>query len=153
MSSREARAFACTLAQEAVQLREGAGQAHAVHHKAPGDWASELDLRSEDHLRQRIAKTLPNHAFLGEDSNANGTNKDFVWVVDPIDGSMNFLRGYPQYSVSIALWSAMSLLPLGNHHFAGRRLMDGLGPRDALGIRGAIPPVTKSAHSGCASFD
>ncbi|UUZ65182.1 hypothetical protein LP417_11450 [Polaromonas sp. P1-6] len=64
MSPREARAFACTLAREAVQLlREGAGQAHAVHHKAPGDWASELDLRIEDRLRQRIAKTFPHHAF------------------------------------------------------------------------------------------
>nr|WP_066710879.1 inositol monophosphatase family protein [Curvibacter delicatus] len=62
MSPREARAHACALAQEAVQLlREGAGQAHAVHHKAPGDWTSELDLRIEDHLRQRIAKTFPNH--------------------------------------------------------------------------------------------
>lgn len=104
MNPREARIFACTLAQEAVQLlRAGTAQPHTLRHKAPGDWASELDLRIEDHLRQRIAKTFPHHAFLGEEGGANAMNSDFMWVVDPIDGSMNFLRGYPQYCVSIAL--------------------------------------------------
>lgn len=124
-----------------------------MHQKAPGDWGSEQDLRIEDHLRQRIAKTFPSYDFLGEEGGANGTNQDFLWIVDAIDGSMNYLRGYPRYSVSVALWSAMSLLSPGNHHLAGRRLTDGFGPRDVLGIGGVIPPVTKSVDSGCASFD
>ncbi|MBU1357620.1 MAG: inositol monophosphatase [Gammaproteobacteria bacterium] len=105
--AREACAFARVLAGEAMErLRGAAHEAHSVLVKAPGDWASALDSDIEAMLRERIAGRFPGHAFLGEEgggATAQGRDTGPTWIVDPIDGSMNFLRGYPQYAVSIAL--------------------------------------------------
>lgn len=102
--AREAGAFAQSLAMDAVaQLREATWQPMQVLHKEPGDFASALDARLENHLRERIAREFPGHAFLGEESGGARRTDVPLWVVDPIDGSVNFVRGYPQYSVSIAL--------------------------------------------------
>ena len=66
--------------------------------------ATELQLVQ---LRARIAHTFPTHQFWGEESDAGEPTRldpdRYTWLIDPIDGSMNFLRGYPQYAVSIAL--------------------------------------------------
>jgi myo-inositol-1(or 4)-monophosphatase len=100
----QAREFAQTLALEAAQqIRQATDLQHAVEFKSAGDWCSALDRRIEDHLRARIAAAFPTHGFLGEESAQSEVGEGLVWVIDPIDGSMNFLRGYPQYSVSIAL--------------------------------------------------
>ena len=96
--------FAVELAQEAVTLiHEGAGKPREALHKSPGDFASALDGRIESVLKARIAARYPEHGFLGEESGGRVEGGQPVWIVDPIDGSMNFVRGYPQYSVSIAL--------------------------------------------------
>lgn len=105
----QARDFACHLGQLAAeQLQRGREQAHRIIEKVPGDWSSDLDLQIETLLRERIASHYSDHLFWGEESSsvapASALLQDrHVWVVDPIDGSMNFLRGYPQYAVSIAL--------------------------------------------------
>lgn len=102
----QARDFAETLALEAAQMiQQAAGQQHAIEFKSAGDWCSQLDRSIEDHLKARIFKKYPKHGFLGEESAKTQVSDGLVWVIDPIDGSMNFLRGYPQYSVSIALLS------------------------------------------------
>jgi len=73
-----------------------------VQHKGAGDWFSSIDLEMEALIRERIERAYPAHGFLGEEGGAIGT-QELMWVVDPIDGSMNFLRGYPHYSVALAL--------------------------------------------------
>jgi myo-inositol-1(or 4)-monophosphatase len=102
----QASAFAVELAREAVGLiREGARAPREAVHKAPGDFASALDASIESTLKARISVRYPDHRFLGEESGGN-TDAEVdqpVWIVDPIDGSVNFVRGYPQYCVSIAL--------------------------------------------------
>ena len=99
-----ARDFARTLALEAAHMiRHAADKHHVIEFKSAGDWSSELDRSIEKHLKARIAKQYPEHGFLGEESASSQVTDDLLWVIDPIDGSMNFLRGYPQYSVSIAL--------------------------------------------------
>lgn len=97
--------FAQALALDAAQQVRRSAPGAAVQQKAAGDWFSALDTAVEQHLRQRIAQTYPGHGFLGEESGAAGSRgaNDLIWVVDPIDGSMNFLRGLPHYAVSIAL--------------------------------------------------
>jgi myo-inositol-1(or 4)-monophosphatase len=84
--------------------------------KAPGDWSSELDATIEEHLRKRVLQRHSDHGFFGEEGHeqpfdpqavvgahsAAAQEAATVWIVDPIDGSANFLRGYPQFSVSIA---------------------------------------------------
>lgn len=100
----QAREFAQTLALEAShQIRQATDQLHAVEFKSAGDWSSALDRQIEDRMRARIAEAFPEHGFLGEESAQSKVGEGFLWVIDPIDGSMNFLRGYPQFSVSVAL--------------------------------------------------
>ncbi|MEJ7687814.1 MAG: inositol monophosphatase family protein [Variovorax sp.] len=103
--AREACAFACVLAEEVMQrLRTAAQEPHSLVVKARGDWASALDAEIEASLRSRIAERFPQHGFLGEEGGGReGVDGAPTWIVDPIDGSMNFLRGYPQYAVSIAM--------------------------------------------------
>jgi myo-inositol-1(or 4)-monophosphatase len=104
--AKHARVFAQTLALEAAHLiQQAAGQPPDVEFKSAGDWCSALDRSIEEHLRARIAQKYPEHGFLGEESAKTQVRDGLLWVIDPIDGSMNFLRGYPQYSVSIALLS------------------------------------------------
>lgn len=89
------------------RVQQASAQALAVLHKGQGDWASVLDGEIEAQLRAQIAQAFPDHAFLGEEGGGAAADElrgaEHLWVVDPIDGSMNFLRGYPQYSVSMAL--------------------------------------------------
>lgn len=104
--AKHASVFAQTLALEAAHMiQRAAGQPHDVEFKSAGDWCSALDRRIEEHLKARIAERYPDHGFLGEESAKTKVRDGLLWVIDPIDGSMNFLRGYPQYSVSIALLS------------------------------------------------
>ncbi len=101
----ELRQFAEALALDAAERVRQARRGAVVQEKAAGDWFSALDGEIEQHIRQRIAQAYPAHGFLGEEGGAVGSQGegDRVWVVDPIDGSMNFLRDLPHYAVSIAL--------------------------------------------------
>jgi myo-inositol-1(or 4)-monophosphatase len=105
----EARGLALELGLLAARrLQQARAPGLEVEEKAPGDWCSALDREVEALLRQGIAARYPQHRFWGEEGSggtpsAADLRGQRVWVVDPIDGSMNFLRGYPQYAVSIAL--------------------------------------------------
>jgi myo-inositol-1(or 4)-monophosphatase len=72
--------------------------------KGPGDFVSQADLRSEQGLREDLSRARPGYAFLMEESGAHGAaNWAWRWVVDPLDGTSNFLHGIPQWSISVAL--------------------------------------------------
>jgi myo-inositol-1(or 4)-monophosphatase len=72
--------------------------------KGPGDFVSQADLRAEATLREELAKARPGYAFLMEESGASGSEKwDWRWVVDPLDGTTNFLHGMPHWAISIGL--------------------------------------------------
>lgn len=72
--------------------------------KGPGDFVSQADLRAEASLREDLAKARPGYAFLMEESGAQGSeNWAWRWVVDPLDGTTNFLHGIPQWAISIGL--------------------------------------------------
>jgi len=100
-----ARDLAVELACEAMQmLRAGRrGGVGAVHTKAAGDVSSELDQKIEAFFKQRLLERFPAHDFLGEEGGGDWPAQNAVWIVDPIDGSLNFIHGYPQYSISLAL--------------------------------------------------
>jgi myo-inositol-1(or 4)-monophosphatase len=77
-----------------------------VQEKSAGDVATNLDLWAEEALRQQLTAALPGSQFLGEETGGelNHPMSDSpTWIVDPIDGTANFSRGYPQWSVSVAL--------------------------------------------------
>jgi myo-inositol-1(or 4)-monophosphatase len=72
--------------------------------KGPSDFVSQADLRSEAVLREELTKARPGYAFLMEESGASGgDNWTWRWVVDPLDGTTNFLHGIPHWCISIAL--------------------------------------------------
>ena len=73
-----------------------------IDQKGKNDFASEVDRAAEREIINIIRTAYPDHAILAEESGQHEGN-DFVWVIDPLDGTTNFLHGFPQYAVSIAL--------------------------------------------------
>lgn len=73
-----------------------------VNSKGQNDFVTEVDQQAEAAIIQTIQESYPDHAFLAEESGASG-NSEFIWIIDPLDGTTNYLHGFPQYAVSIAL--------------------------------------------------
>jgi len=73
-----------------------------VTQKARHDYVSEIDKSSEAQIVREIRRYHPDHAFLGEEGGAQGQG-DYVWIIDPLDGTSNYLHGMPHYAISIAL--------------------------------------------------
>ena len=73
--------------------------------KGPKDFVSEIDHAAEAAIVETLLATYPDHAILAEEGTKKGENHDadYVWIIDPLDGTTNFLHGFPQYCVSIAL--------------------------------------------------
>ena len=72
--------------------------------KGPGDFVSAADQRAEETLVAELKKARPGYAFLTEESGAiAGTDKTNRWIVDPLDGTTNFLHGIPIFAISLAL--------------------------------------------------
>jgi myo-inositol-1(or 4)-monophosphatase len=72
--------------------------------KGPGDFVSQADMRAEQTIRDELAKARPGYAFLMEETGASGgDNWSWRWVVDPLDGTTNFLHGIPHWAISIGL--------------------------------------------------
>lgn len=72
--------------------------------KGPGDFVSQADFRAEATIRAELEKARPGYAFLMEESGHSGSeNWSWRWIVDPLDGTTNFLHGIPHWAISIAL--------------------------------------------------
>jgi myo-inositol-1(or 4)-monophosphatase len=72
--------------------------------KGPGNFVTAADHRAEEVLRAELAKARPGYGFLGEEGGrTEGTDRTHSWIVDPLDGTTNFLHGIPQFAISIAL--------------------------------------------------
>ena len=75
-----------------------------VSAKGPGDFVSRADHRSEEIVREELTAARPNYGWLGEESaEVKGADPTRRWIVDPLDGTTNFLHGLPHWAVSIAL--------------------------------------------------
>jgi myo-inositol-1(or 4)-monophosphatase len=83
-----------------------------VRSKDRNDFVTEVDLRAEAEIIESIRTTFPDHGILAEESgrsdskhgNKNSDGDDeFVWIIDPLDGTTNFIHGFPQFAVSIGL--------------------------------------------------
>jgi len=73
-----------------------------VRHKTFNDLVSEVDSAAEQAIIEVLKDAYPEHAILAEESGAQGES-EYLWIIDPLDGTTNFLHGFPQYAVSIAL--------------------------------------------------
>lgn len=75
-----------------------------ITEKSSNDFVTQVDRVSEEIIIQHIQKAYPHHAILAEESGHLTTKDDeYCWVIDPLDGTRNFMQGYPQFSISIAL--------------------------------------------------
>jgi len=76
-----------------------------VSRKGPADFVTTADLRAESVLRQELHKVRPDYALLMEESDPSGDSEtaERRWIVDPLDGTTNFLHGLPHFAISIAL--------------------------------------------------
>ena len=96
-------------------IREARKTGLHVDAKSRIDFVSDKDKMSENMIREMILEKYPDHLFFGEESVYGCTpeeekaeieafrDEDFVWVVDPIDGTVNYIRDYPQYAISIGV--------------------------------------------------
>jgi myo-inositol-1(or 4)-monophosphatase len=73
-----------------------------VASKGPSDFVTEVDRAAEQAIVDILLKAYPDHAILAEESGASG-DSEYTWIIDPLDGTTNFIHGFPQYAVSIAL--------------------------------------------------
>lgn len=73
-----------------------------VTKKSRNDFVTEVDRQAEIVIIETLHKSYPNHAILAEESGRQG-DSPYLWIIDPLDGTTNYLHGFPQYAVSIAL--------------------------------------------------
>ena len=75
-----------------------------ISRKGPGDFVTNADKRSEKIIFEELQKARPSYSFLMEESGQiEGDDKDHVWIIDPLDGTHNFMHGIPYWNISIAL--------------------------------------------------
>lgn len=73
-----------------------------VRSKARNEYVTQVDQAAEQAIIETLQRRYPDHAFLGEEGGMRGQS-DHVWIIDPLDGTTNFIHGFPVFSVSIAL--------------------------------------------------
>jgi len=81
------------------------GGALNVRSKRAKDFVTQVDQAAEQAILEIARKAYPEHGFVGEESGASNEDAEFVWIVDPLDGTTNFIHGFPQYCVSIGIRS------------------------------------------------
>ncbi|MGB5810212.1 MAG: inositol monophosphatase family protein [Polyangiales bacterium] len=101
---KRAMSVATQVAKEAGELvMEGFRTGAEISHKGRFDLLTQFDLQSEAHVRAGLSAAFPDHRIVGEETDETGTG-DYVWYVDPIDGTTNFAHGHPFFCVSLALY-------------------------------------------------
>jgi len=74
-----------------------------VTEKSPNDYVTEIDKKAEREIIAIIRKAHPNHSIIAEESGEFDGDEDYTWIIDPLDGTRNFIHGFPHFAVSIAV--------------------------------------------------
>lgn len=100
------RTFAAALSRRAGRESiDGRGEDIAVRYKAGNEVVTEMDLRLESLIRDAIAERWPGHRIVGEEAGDSGpVDAEYVWYVDPIDGTRNYSRSIPYFNVSLGVF-------------------------------------------------
>src|SRR5581483_5985644 len=100
----ELERIAATTARAAAELvTQSYGRPRAVGQKSsPTDVVTQTDLRAEELIRERLHAAMPGAGVLGEEGPATEPAARVQWVIDPLDGTVNFLYGIPLFAVSVA---------------------------------------------------
>ena len=84
-------------------IMEALEKPRVANHKGKTDLVTETDLHSEKIIKSIIRASYPDHDLLAEESEKESSESDFLWIIDPLDGTTNFVHGYPSFAVSIGL--------------------------------------------------
>src|SRR5512145_1928341 len=79
------------------------GGGFEVRAKQRNDFVTRVDQAAEAAILETVRKAYPDHAVLAEESGASGAGAEYQWIIDPLDGTTNFIHGFPQYCVSVAV--------------------------------------------------
>jgi myo-inositol-1(or 4)-monophosphatase len=126
VQSHETTAVEAALAAGAV-LRAHHGRAADVRHKGAVDLVTAADREAEAAVIDRLRRANPTHRIVAEESGEHAGDAEFVWYVDPLDGTTNFVHAFPHFAVSIALMARGELVvgvvhdPLRGETFRARR--------------------------------
>lgn len=94
-----------TVRQSGEIVRENWARPHQVRHKGSIDLVTETDLAVEDFLKERLSAILPEASFMAEESTSpDSAPGRLCWIIDPVDGTTNFVHRIPQVGTSVALW-------------------------------------------------
>lgn len=75
-----------------------------IESKGRNDFVSDVDRKAEAEILYHLKKAYPDHSFIGEETGVSGkANSDYAWIIDPLDGTTNFIHGVPHFAVSIAV--------------------------------------------------
>jgi myo-inositol-1(or 4)-monophosphatase len=108
-------------------LRSGFGQKHQIQHKGAIDLVTETDHRSEELLLSAIRQRFPSHRIITEESGILSGESEYIWYIDPLDGTVNFAHNLPIFCVSIAFGTHQEALlgvifdPLRDECFSAER--------------------------------
>jgi len=94
---------ACKKASKLLTRDFGEVEKLQVSKKGPGDFVTNSDKRTEKIIINELSLARPDYSFLAEESGASGKSTEFKWIIDPIDGTTNFLHGVPYFAISIGL--------------------------------------------------
>jgi myo-inositol-1(or 4)-monophosphatase len=104
-ASADPRLFlALALADEAGRLAVSGQKGTAVGWKGPGDRVTEMDLRIQSQILAAIARDFPGDGVLAEEGDPAMADREFVWIVDPLDGTNNYALGIPCFAISVAIF-------------------------------------------------
>jgi histidinol-phosphatase len=81
-----------------------------VEYKADASPVTEVDIAAEKTIKSILQARFPDHGFYGEETGKSALDAEYLWLVDPIDGTKSFVRGYPMFSVQIALMHRRELV-------------------------------------------
>lgn len=95
--------------------------------KQKNDFVTEVDVKAEQAIISTIHKAHPNHAIMAEESGYKEGQEDVLWIIDPLDGTTNYIHGFPHFAVSIAVQinkkieHAVVFDPMRNEFFSASR--------------------------------
>ena len=97
-------AAAVEAAQAAGQVLQDWAERFTVSEKGPADLVTEADVASQAVIHDILRARFPDHGFVGEEGlRSSGSRTDFRWIIDPLDGTSNYVHRFPYYAVSIGL--------------------------------------------------
>jgi myo-inositol-1(or 4)-monophosphatase len=88
----------------AIAIRKHFQQSVQIEIKGTSNFVTEADLDSEKRIVNRIRQSFPNHAIISEESHSDRADSEDLWIIDPLDGTSNFMHGIPHFAISLAYY-------------------------------------------------